>query len=125
MSPLSRQSLRRAARGRASSWLWVLVLALVLPSLWGHWHRVAHAPGLKGAAQQQFSAAAHDGHATGTAECRLLDQAACADGLNLAVTEAPVFRATPPRLAPSLGLGATPRWEASYAARAPPAHPVS
>ena len=125
MRPQSLQTLRRTARGRASPWLWVLVLALVLPSLWGHWHRVAHAPGLTGAAQPQLSAAAHDGHATGTAECRLLDQAACADGLNLAVTEAPVCRATPPRWAPSLGLGATPRWVASYAARAPPTHPVS
>ncbi|TDM09167.1 MAG: hypothetical protein C4K60_07570 [Ideonella sp. MAG2] len=117
--------MRHAARSRVSSWLWVLVLALVLASLWGAWHRVVHVPGLKEATQPPASAAAHDGHATGTAECRLLDQAACADGLNLAVTEAPVFRATPPLWGPSLGPGATPRWVARYAARAPPTHPVS
>ncbi|WP_396267487.1 hypothetical protein [Ideonella sp.] len=125
MSPGSLQTLRRTARGRAWSWLWALVLAVVLPSLWGAWHHVAHAPGLKGAAQPQFNAAAHDGHGSGTAECRLLDQAACTDGLGLALTAVPVVLAAPPRAATALGLGAAARMVASYAARAPPTHPVS
>ena len=124
MSPGSLQTLRRTARGRAWSWLWALVLALVLPSLWGSWHHVAHAPGLNGAAQTTLNAAAHDGHGSGTAECRLLDQAACADGLGLALTAVPVVRAAPPQEATALGAGAAARMLAPYAARAPPRHPV-
>lgn len=125
MSPLPLQTLRRSVRGRASSWLWALVWALVLPSLWGSWHRVAHAPVLDAAAQTTLSAAAHDGHASGTAECRLLDQAACADGLGLALTAVPVVLAAPPREATVFGPGAAARMLAPYAARAPPRHPVA
>ncbi|WP_210811239.1 hypothetical protein [Ideonella paludis] len=123
MSPGSLQTLRRSVRGRASSWLWALVLALVLPSLWGHWHRVAHAPGLNGAAAA-LSATVHDGHASGTAECRVLDQAACADGLALLLAAMPVVLAAPPREATVMGPGATARTLAPYAARAPPLDPV-
>jgi hypothetical protein len=121
MMPTSLQSLRHAVRARASSCLGILLLALVLPSLWGTWHRVAHAPaGAVAAAQVKQASAVGDAHAPGSEACRLLDKAACADGLRVAVGPVHFVLGTTPQGPTFLDHGTPVRMVASYAARAPP-----
>ncbi len=116
---------------------WLLAALLLLAQGWGLAHRVAHAPGLghagvahaaPGRVQGPVSDHAHvqaavswaAGHEADTAECRLIDQLAHADGLCAdawAVASAPrpneAHGAAPP-LAPRAGSAS------AYLARAPP-----
>ena len=126
MMPTSLQFLRHATRERVSSWLGILLLALVLPSLWGTWHRVAHAPvGAVPVAQVKQGSALGDAHAPGSEDCHLLDQAACADGLSMALLPEPLAFGATPQASAFLSHATPVRMVASYAARAPPFHPAA
>lgn len=53
--------------------MWLCALALLGFQLMGHWHRVAHAPGLL-SPQQVEKVAKTWGHSSGDEDCRLFDQ---------------------------------------------------
>jgi hypothetical protein len=102
-------------RAVSAAFATALVAALLLAQALGLVHRVWHAPGLAGP-----EAAAFDGHAHDTPECRLIDQLAHADGLAgadfvPALPPRPAPLATPPR-SPALAAQA-----AGALARGPPA----
>lgn len=101
---------------------WLLAALLLAAQALGLAHHIRHAPGL-GAAATTVAAAPPDwadGHAAGSAECRLVDQLAHADGLCDATwAAAPAAPASPapaavPTPAPRAGSAA------AYRARAPP-----
>ncbi len=103
----------------APTWLHatLLVLLLLAAQAAGLAHRVAHAPGAAQAAAHGHFAAVHD---EGSAECRLIDQLAHADGLcgdAPAATAAAVGGTSAAVLAPRV-VAAGPA--AAYLARAPP-----
>lgn len=66
---------------------WLLGLSLLLSSVWGQWHRVAHESWLPAASLVAPSEIGHDhsGHEPGSALCQVLDHLAHADGLNFAL----------------------------------------
>lgn len=112
---------------------WLLAALLLVAQGLGLAHRVAHAPGL-GQAGVSASARAHfhghaqagapaawaDGHEADTADCRLIDQLAHADGLSAAdgatapAPQSSVVAAAACAAAPSAGSAS------AYLARAPP-----
>lgn len=116
---------------------WLLAALLLLAQGWGLAHRVAHAPGLgragvadaapgrvhgqvDGHAHAQAAVSWATGHEAGTAECRLIDQLAHADGLC-----ADVWAAAPaPQLTEANDAAPPPAPRAgsasAYLARAPP-----
>jgi hypothetical protein len=101
---------------------WLLALSLLLTSVWGQWHRVAHEIRLHAALVAAPSEIGHDhsGHEPGSDLCRVLDHLAYADGLKCVppVLVLPALaRVAPDALAASQVTASAYRY---FQARAPP-----